>query len=548
MKNLLKSIAFLVISTACIFLYFEFTVNRLNKDYLVSYGRGFEGKFEKLRRVEANKIVIVGGSNVNFGIDSDIMEISLGVPVVNMGLHGGLNTFTMIDPIRPYLKRGDLLIISREFNEKLYGSSIEVSNYFQFMPLRAKWEVYKNLDAIAPVLKSHVQNSQNNLINLNIEPQDKFKQGVYRAKAFKNDNVYKNIIDFEMPKSMYEKFKTEKLNSPNSLELFQYYRDLKEDLNNKGIKVYFSMPAIAKDYFPTEDILAYYKILTAKTGIDLLSYNTSEFPAEKLSNSMYHLNAVGRQERSLALCKDLMQLDSFSIKTVDNFFYASSTKAKPEELKFNDYRQCKLVDSQLTYFNTNKNDLANYSRIKVSAEGDPFTKRYFKIVVDGDSSLIKDLKFRAVGSPQEWDSTYLDNTKHVLIKNKIQGTIYKDGNAYLGLSLNHLDKHHNQNIKIHTIEISSTPFNVQPSVILNLNENITIDSHTSNAELTFKIGSLSNKFKVEPNTKYTIINQNENLLITHLYTGETFKFKKSEPNQVVNIQFPEDIMEVFRLK
>ena len=548
MKNLLKSIIFIIVLVACVLLYFDFTVNQQNKDYLVSYGRGFKPKFNKLQSIKSNKIVIVGGSNVNFGIDSDLMEISLGIPVVNMGLHAGLNTFNIIDPVTPYLKDGDILIISCEFNERLYGASVEVSNYFEFMPLMAKWEVYKNLDAIAPVLKCHIQNSQKNIIDLDSTHQYTFKQGVYSAKAFKNDNIYKNVIDFEMQQSTYEKFKIKKLAPPNNAEIFQYYQDLKRDLMDRGVKVYFIMPAIAENYFSTEEILTYYKTLSEKTGIKLLTNNTFEFPKEKLSNSMYHLNANGRKERSLIVCNDLAKILDIKLKTVKNQYFASSTIANPTSLKLNDFRQCKLVDNQLRFNNYDQNKLANYSRIKVSADSDPFTNKYFKIVLEGDETLIKDLKFRAIGEPQEWDLLHVDNTKHVLIKNNIQGTIYKDGNAYLGLSLNNLDKYHDNVITIHQIEISDSPFIVQPHVNLALKKSLVIDSRNSGDELIIKINDVATRFNLHPNTKYVLANQTNGLLITDLYSNESTSIEKSGTNQNVTIQFPPDVLEVYEFQ
>ena len=547
MTNLLKATTFICILVGSIYLYFDFTVNRLNKDYLVSYGRGFEQKFSKLQRIESNKIVVVGGSNVNFGIDSDLMEISLGRPVVNMGLHAGFNTFNIIEPVTPYLNSGDVLIISREFNEKLYGASVEVSNYFEFMPFKAKWQVYNNIEAVAPILKCHVQNSQNNLVNFELTPQNTFKQGVYNAKSFKNDNVYKNIIDFEMPKARYEKFKTKTLATPNNPEIFQYYIDLKKDLNNRDVKVYFSMPAIAENYFSTEDIRKYYETLSEKTGIKLLSKNTFEFPIEKLSNSMYHLNAKGRKKRSSDLSNDLSKYLDIELRTVKSQYFASSTSANPTQLELNDFRQCKLVDDKLLFSNYDNNKSANYARIKAPVKDDPFTNRYFKIVLEGDKTLINNLKFRAVGEPQEWDFTYRDGNKHTLIKNNIQGTIYKDENSYLGISLNNLNIYHNKSIKIHQIEISDRPFIAKPFVNVPLNNNLVIDSRNSGDELIAKINEVKTSYKIKPNTKYIITNQARELLITDLYSDKTYSIKKSQINDNVTIHFPSDVLEVFEL-
>ncbi|OIQ30954.1 MAG: hypothetical protein BM564_01720 [Bacteroidetes bacterium MedPE-SWsnd-G2] len=515
---------------------------------MVSYGRGLEKKFDKLESIDTNKIVIVGGSNVNFGIDSDLMEVSLGVPVVNMGFHAGLNTFNIISPVTPFLTEGDILIISKEFNDELYGASVEVSNYFQFMPLKARWETYKNFDAIAPILKCHINNSQNNIINFDFKPQNTYKPGTYQAKAFKNDNLKKNVIDFEMNTGTYSKIKAKKLDPPSNIELFKYYQNLKTNLNERGIKVYFSIPAIADSRFSKEEMITYYQTLSDKTGIQLLSKNILSFPREKLSNTLYHLNATGRKERSLNLTNDLSQILNIKLKKINELFYASSTKINATPLKLNDFRQCKLIDSQLVFVNNNKKDKQNYCRVMLKDTNTTFNDKSFKIVVKGNDSLIKDLKFKAVGRPQDWDFIYKDDSKHVLIKNNVQGTIYKNGNNYIGISLNNINKYHNDSIKIIKIEISETPFTSKPIIELGLNKSLAIDSQNSNNELIIKNGEIFTPYELIQNRKYILTNQSKEIRITNLYSGNTKAIKKNSSNPKVNIQFPADVIEVYDLK
>jgi len=47
-------------------------------------------KSNLLRTVPSPRIIIVGGSNVAFGIDSELMEEELDIPVINDGLHVAL--------------------------------------------------------------------------------------------------------------------------------------------------------------------------------------------------------------------------------------------------------------------------------------------------------------------------------------------------------------------------------------------------------------------------------------------------------------------------
>ena len=58
--------------------------------YTHSYNAAFIDKIDRLERQPSPKIILVGDSNLAFGIDSALLEKQMGFPVVNLGLHGGL--------------------------------------------------------------------------------------------------------------------------------------------------------------------------------------------------------------------------------------------------------------------------------------------------------------------------------------------------------------------------------------------------------------------------------------------------------------------------
>ena len=47
-------------------------------------------KHERINKIKTPKIILAGGSNVAFGINSEEIEEAFSVPVVNMGLDAGL--------------------------------------------------------------------------------------------------------------------------------------------------------------------------------------------------------------------------------------------------------------------------------------------------------------------------------------------------------------------------------------------------------------------------------------------------------------------------
>lgn len=74
-------------------------------------------KKEAVKRIEVQKVLLVGGSNTAFGFDSKEIEEALERPVVNMGLHAGLGlNFIMKDALRD-VSPGDVVILSPEYQQ-----------------------------------------------------------------------------------------------------------------------------------------------------------------------------------------------------------------------------------------------------------------------------------------------------------------------------------------------------------------------------------------------------------------------------------------------
>src|SRR6266576_1729813 len=80
-----------------------------------------------IRTTPSPKIILVGGSNLAFGIDSRMMKDSLGVNVVNMGLYAKLGLRYMLAQVKPYIRRGDVVIIVPEYDQ-FYGNFSEGDN------------------------------------------------------------------------------------------------------------------------------------------------------------------------------------------------------------------------------------------------------------------------------------------------------------------------------------------------------------------------------------------------------------------------------------
>ena len=67
--------------------FFAFVVPRFGERYPAAMA----DKIERLRAILGPKIVVIGNSNVAFGIDSKVLARAFGRPAVNAGLHAGFS-------------------------------------------------------------------------------------------------------------------------------------------------------------------------------------------------------------------------------------------------------------------------------------------------------------------------------------------------------------------------------------------------------------------------------------------------------------------------
>jgi len=72
-------------------------------------------KIELLRNTPSPRLILIGGSNLPFSIDSIRLSQALGLPVVNMGLHGGLGLKYMLDSAKPLIRKDDFVIVAPEY-------------------------------------------------------------------------------------------------------------------------------------------------------------------------------------------------------------------------------------------------------------------------------------------------------------------------------------------------------------------------------------------------------------------------------------------------
>jgi len=262
--------------------------------YIVINGKDnyLAATFNKMKLLEntlSPKMVLVGGSNIAFGLDSTKTRQAFGLPVVNMGLHSGLGLKFMLDQVKPYINKNDIVVIVPEYSQYVGDSFYGDEALLEVVMITKDWSALGYIPAlkipnIALRLNRIIFSYYNEHVN---------SDSIYSRNSFNSDGDL-----------------TAHLALPN-VKFSIDYKALPADINQKAIRYLYNFIATNADHGITTLILypclarSYYhrqaatiaKIAGAfsNNGIHVLS-SAQDFVYDDdlFFNTHYHLNAQGR--------------------------------------------------------------------------------------------------------------------------------------------------------------------------------------------------------------------------------------------------------------
>jgi hypothetical protein len=265
-------------------------------------------KYLRLRSFDnENKIIVIGGSSVAFGINSQLMEEYLGMPVVNFGLYGPLGTTVMMDLTRGHINEGDIIVLAPETDEQT------MSMYFNG---EAMWECADS--DFTMLLKIRPHNWGDMIGSFWQYAQKKFQfylfgkpepDGVYDHDSF---NEYGDIIYTREEPVMEDWYDPDVLvNLDSSIvedEFIDYVNEYIAYCESQGATVYYSWPpmnylAVEQDY---AGVLEYATYIRENINCQVIS-NISDYimDAGYFYDTNYHVTDQGAIAHTAQLIQDL---------------------------------------------------------------------------------------------------------------------------------------------------------------------------------------------------------------------------------------------------
>lgn len=276
------------------------------------YG-AFPALYRNLSETDGNKIIIVGNSNVAFGVDSALTEEllkagGLDYAVCNFGLYGSLGTKMMLDLAMGQAKEGDIIILVPEL------ASQSLSTYFSAS------EAWYALDGDLSLFGAFGKEEQGALVGTYAayvaQKWEYFRSGtpaqpsgVYASASFDERGDLKNFQrEHNIMTGGYD------TNNPLSLdsalfsdEFVSYVNGCAADLAGQNIKFWFSFPPMNASAFTGEnDASAFQSAVTGLLDFPVIS-DVSDYilDAGWFYDSNFHLNAAGMTVRSVQLVNDI---------------------------------------------------------------------------------------------------------------------------------------------------------------------------------------------------------------------------------------------------
>ncbi len=272
------------------------------------YYQGSLGKVRLLESIPSPRIIIFGGSNIALGIDSEMIEKKLGIPVINDGLQVGLGV-TPLNEIRKYIRPGDIIIISLEYynftEEMLYGQPEYLSDWIEISPNRI-WYLHDPAFQIPKIYTIMLQRKINRQVNFYLYNRSlEAVRGVYTSAGFNEHGDFVAHLDdntlFEIPASMYP---------VNTLPAaYEELEDFHQYALSKGARVFYEAQAHRQtncDVTGMKALRKFYVTLKNNTTIPLLTdIKQLCLPDDYFYDTPYHLNAIGREVRTERLIENL---------------------------------------------------------------------------------------------------------------------------------------------------------------------------------------------------------------------------------------------------
>lgn len=268
-------------------------------------------KHQLLKKTTQKKIILLGGSNLSFGIDSKQIEKVLKKPVINMGIHAGVGLKFMINDIKPYISEGDTVILVPEYEhfytDNFYGEMELISVLFDIEPQSKKTIDKDQWIHLLKYLPTYSAKKIKNFLPYILKNKEE-PVSIYHKNSFnENGDAY---LHWSLPNQTYLPAIKNKGDENVNREVINQIVELKKYIQRKQATLFIFPPVIDETSYNNQEYIIN-KINTELTDNQLSFVSNPinyKYTNQLFFNSYYHLNKTGVDKRTQQLINDLLNL------------------------------------------------------------------------------------------------------------------------------------------------------------------------------------------------------------------------------------------------
>ncbi len=273
------------------------------------YGE-LDDKFELLRNTEGEKIIVIGGSSVAFGLDSKALSENTGMPVVNFGLYAAIGTKAMLELSLAGIGKGDVVVLAPELDRQTLSSYFSAEHILPAIDGDYSMLPRFGADSLLSILGGSFKFAQDKLTLANSPPDP---AGIYNSKNFNEyGDIKAGLRDGNIMQLYYDPATSIDLSADIvEAEFIDYINDYIKTVERKGAKVYFSYcpmnEAALAEGSDGNSIAEFESFLKKNIKCEFIS-SIENYIYDKayFYDTNYHLNDTGVKLRTAYLSEDIL--------------------------------------------------------------------------------------------------------------------------------------------------------------------------------------------------------------------------------------------------
>lgn len=277
-----------------------------------SYLAAIIDKHERAAAQPSPRVLLFGGSNLAFGIDSMHLESVWNCPVVNMGLQGGFGLDFILGEAEYTVRRGDTIILVLEYGMlERNGRPKEpelIQRVNEIFPPSVRFANASRIDLFISLLNRSRrrlwqlgQESISGLILRDRVILETLPQAIYSRESF---NAHGDIVAHLSLAPMGPPLPSPKHYELDSHAIVDRLERFVSAMTESGVTVIFAFPPLAWTWFETNEaeILEFYDELVGREQLQSIGHPSEvAFPNDSFFDSAYHLGADARHQRTIEL-------------------------------------------------------------------------------------------------------------------------------------------------------------------------------------------------------------------------------------------------------